>query len=127
MNVVDSSGWIEYFTASGNADFFASAVEDVAKLVVPSITLYEVFKWVLSHWNEDSAIRAVAHMRQGRVVDLDSGLAVRAAHLRVSKKIPMADSIILATARQNEAVVWTQDSDFEGLDGVHFIEKRPLT
>jgi len=123
MNVVDSSGWLEYFADAPNADFFAPAIEDVANLVVPVITLYEVFKRVASEQSTDQAYVAVSQMRQGHIVDLDANLAVSAAALSLDRRLPMADSIILATARSFEAVLWTQDEDFRGLDGVEYVAK----
>lgn len=128
MNVVDSSGWLEYFADEPNADFFAPAVENTKELMVPAVTLYEVFKRVLMQRGEDAALQAVAQMQQGRVVELDSTLALRAAKVSVAHKLAMADSIILATARQHEAILWTQDEDFEGIEGVHYKAKmRPAS
>jgi toxin FitB len=124
MNVVDSSGWLEYFSDGPNADFFAPAIERLDELVVPAITIYEVYKRVLVQRTEADAIRAVAQMQQGAVVDLDSRLAVGAARLSVEARLPMADSIILATARLHDATLWTQDADFEGLPGVRYIVKN---
>ncbi|MEJ7840298.1 MAG: type II toxin-antitoxin system VapC family toxin [Rubrobacter sp.] len=123
-NVVDSSGWIEYFADGPNAGFFASAVEDTEGLVVPSITLYEVFKRLLAEpEGEEIALEAVAAMQQGLVVRLDAELALAAAKISSDTKLPMADSVILATARGHDATLWTQDSDFEGLEGVRYVEK----
>jgi len=123
MNVVDSSGWLEYFSDSPNADFFAPAIEDIDNLVVPSISLYEVFKRILQQRDEDRALQAVAQMQQGKVVALTGDLALQSANLSVQEQLPLADSIMLATARANQATLWTQDSDFEGLEGVKYIEK----
>ena len=124
MNVVDSSGWLEYFADGPNADFFAPAIENVTDLVVPSISLYEVFKRTLQQRSEGDALQAVVTMMQGEVVDLDERLALEAAKISVELKLPMADSIVLATARRHHATLWTQDSDFEGLEGVEYIEKK---
>ena len=124
MNVVDSCGWLEYFADGLNAEFFAPAVEDVSELIVPSISIYEVFKRVLQQRGEGHALQAVAMMMQGRVVTLDSGLALRAAKISVRLGLPMADSVILATARVYQATLWTQDADFEGIDGVQYVRKR---
>ena len=123
MNVVDSSGWLEYLAAGPNADFFAGAIEATAELLVPTISLYEVFKRVLQQRDEGDALQAVALMQQGRVVDLTSPLSLSAAHLSVRHRLPMADSIMLATARMHDATLWTQDADFEGLAGVRFKAK----
>jgi predicted nucleic acid-binding protein len=124
MNVVDSSGWLEYFADGPNADFFASAVENSSDLVVPSISIYEVFKRVLQQRGEGDALQVAAIMHQGQVVDLDAALALSAAKTSVELGLPMADSIILATAWAFEATLWTQDVDFEGMDGVQYIERR---
>ncbi len=123
MNIVDSSGWLEYFAEGSNADFFAPPIENTDELLVPSISLYEVFKRVLQQRSENDAIQAIVAMQQGQVVDLDATIALRAAKLSATLKIPMADSIILATARAFNATVWTQDPDFQGLDGVRYIPK----
>jgi len=123
MNVVDSSAWLEYFADGPNADMFAAPIEDVDQLIVPTICLYEVFKSVLRQRGESDALSAVALMRQGHVVDLTERVALAAADLSLQTKLPMADSIILATARLNAAHIWTQDADFDGLDGVTFIAK----
>ena len=120
MNVVDSSAWIEYFADGPNAGFFAAAVEDTAGLVVPTLCLYEVFKRILQQRGEGDALQAVAAMRQGTVVDLSAALAIEAAELSCEEKLPMADSIILATARAHDAILWTQDIDFKGRAGVKY-------
>ena len=124
MNVVDSSGWIEYFTEGPNSSFFAGAIERVDELIVPAVCIYEVFKWVARERGETQALKAIAHMQLGEVVDMDSKLAVFAARLGLQEKLPLADSIVLATARANEAILWTQDDDFEGLDDVKYIAKK---
>lgn len=128
MNVVDSSGWLEYFAAGRNAGFFAGAIETPANLLVPALSLFEVFKRVLQQRDEGGALRAVALMQQGHVVDLDSALALSAARLSVDTRLPMADSIMLATARADEAVLWTQDADFKDVAGVRYraATSRPL-
>jgi predicted nucleic acid-binding protein len=124
MNVIDSSGWLEYFADGENADFFAPAIEQVSELVVPSISIYEVFKRVLQQRDESDGLQAVAIMQQGQVVDLDTGIALMAAKLSMAYKLPMADSIMLATARAYEATLWTQDADFKEIEGVEYIERR---
>ncbi len=123
MNVVDSSGWLEYFADGENADFFSAAIEHPAELVVPTISIYEVFKRVLQQRGEGDALQAVALMTQGKVVELDMRVALEGARLSYEEKLPMADSIILATARLYNATLWTQDSDFEALEKVRYIEK----
>lgn len=124
MNVVDSSAWLEYFADGPNARVFASAVETTEKLVVPTICLLEVFKRVLQQRGESAALRVVAQMQQGRIVDLDSTLALSAARLSHGLKLPLADSIVLATARAFEAKIWTQDADFAHLDNVKYVPKK---
>ncbi|MFI5347253.1 MAG: type II toxin-antitoxin system VapC family toxin [Elusimicrobiota bacterium] len=124
MNVVDSSGWLEYFADARNAGFFAPPIEKVSELLVPSISILEVFKRLLAQRDEDAALQAVALMSQGRVVDLDLPIALQAAHLGRQHKLPLADSVILATARVHSAILWTQDADFKGLEGVRYVAQR---
>ena len=124
MNIVDSSGWLEYFADGPNAEFFASAIEKPEELLVPSLSLYEVFKRVLQQRDEGDALRAVAFMQQGSVVDLDSRTALSAAKVSFDLGLPMADSIMLATARLHNATFWTQDADFKGIEDVRYIEKE---
>ena len=124
-SVVDSSGWLEYLADAPGADFFASVIEDPEHLIVPSLSILEVFKWVLRERGEDAALQAAALMQQGDLVDLDVSIATRAAKLGLEHKLPLADSVMLATARAYEAVLWTQDADFEGLQGVRYQPKRP--
>lgn len=124
MNVVDSSGWLEYFADGPAASFFAPAIENTAALVVPSISLYEVFKRVLQQRGEDAALQAVAAMARGRIVELDMQLALDAAKLSADLSLPMADSIILATARAHHAIIWTQDADFKSITGVRYTQKQ---
>ena len=124
MNVVDSSAWLEYFANGPNEGFFAPAVEKTAELLIPSLTLYEVFKRVLQQRDEGSALQAVAIMQQGNVIDLDAPLALAAARISIDCRLPMADSVILATTRAQAAVLWTQDADFKGMTGVEYRKKR---
>ena len=124
MNVVDSSGWLEYFADGPNAAFFAPPIEDPAELLVPSVSLYEVFKRVLQQRDETEALKAVALMQQGRIVDLSVALSLSAARISITESLPMADSIILATARMYNAVLWTQDSDFSSIAGVKYTVKK---
>ncbi|MDH3208471.1 MAG: type II toxin-antitoxin system VapC family toxin [Gemmatimonadota bacterium] len=124
MNVVDSSAWIEFFVDGPNARYFAKAVGDVESLLVPSVVILEVYRYILRQRGRQAALEAAASMRQGTVVDLDEGLAIEAAELGASHQLPLADSIIYASAVANEATLWTQDSDFEGLEGVRYRSKR---
>lgn len=121
--VVDSSGWIEVFTDGPRADRFLAVLDQDDRLVVPAISLLEVFKWVLREHSEAQAIQAVAVMQRGKVIDLDSRLAIAAAQLSHTLRLPMADSIILATARSQQALLYTMDADFQGLADVVFIQK----
>lgn len=124
MNVVDSSGWLEYFAGGGNADFFARPIEATSALVVPTLSIYEVFKRVLQQRGEGDALQAVAVLQQGRVTELTSTIAVSAARLSIEMALPMADSVMLATARAYDAVLWTQDADFERVPGVRYVAKK---
>lgn len=123
MNVVDSCGWLEYFADGTNADFFATVIEDTGSLIVPVICLFEVFKRIIQQRNESDALRAIAVMKQAKVVTLDDSLAIVAAKLSFDLKLPMADSLILATAQQHNAVLWTQDDDFASISCVRYIRK----
>ena len=124
MNLVDSSAWLEYFGGGPRAGEFADAIEDVARLLVPTIVVLEVCRRVMQQRGEDEALQVAAVLHQGRVVDLDSGLALSAAQLGVAHRLPLADSIILATAKQYSATVWTMDADFEGLPDVRYVPKH---
>ncbi len=125
MNVVDSSAWLEYFADGPNASFFAEPIEDIETLVVPTLSLFEVFKRVLQQRDESTALEAAAVMQQGTVVELEATIALNAARLSVELGLPLADSVILATARQYGAELWTQDADFDGIDGVRYRKRMP--
>jgi len=125
LNLVDSSGWIEYFTDGPNADRFAVPLSDPGKLVVPTVSIYEVFRVVLRRRGEGDALRVAAAMSRGREIPLTSALALESARLAHERRLAMADGIILATARLTRAALWTQDVDFEGLPGVRYIPKIP--
>ncbi|MBI1294903.1 PIN domain-containing protein [bacterium] len=123
MNVVDSSGWLEYFADAPNADFFAAAIEDTEQLIVPAITLYEVFKRICQQKDENEALQAVMVMMQSQIIDLIPSIAFDATKLSLEFKLPMADSVILATAQAHNALLWTQDGHFEHIKGVRFVAK----
>lgn len=123
MNVVDSSGWLEYLAGGPNAAFFAPALQATDELVVPVVCIYEVFRRVLAQRGEEAALQAAGLMSQGQVADMTRDLALDAAVLSGNLKLAMADSFILATARAHEATLWTQDADFAGLDGVAYVAK----
>jgi toxin FitB len=125
LHVVDSSGWIEYFTDSPNADEFAAVIEEPEHLLVPSLSILEVFRWVLRKGGEDAAIQVTAVMQQAKVIDLDATLALLSARVGLLHQLPLADSVIYATAQACGATLWTQDADFEALAGVRFLPKRP--
>ena len=122
-NVVDSSGWLEYLAYGPNADFFAGPLAEPDNLIVPTLSVYEVFKRVLQQRGETSALQAAALMQQGKVVDLDVSLALVAGKLSIELKLPMADAIILSTARRFDAVLWTQDADFDGIPDIRYLSK----
>jgi predicted nucleic acid-binding protein len=122
-NIVDSSGWLEYLADAPGADQFAPAIENTALLIVPSICVLEVFKKVLREFGEGEALQAIAVMQQGQVVDLDGSLALLAAKLGVEHKLPLADSVVYATAQAMNGIVWTQDEDFEDLPDAKFFRK----
>ena len=124
MNVIDSSGWLEYFAGGSNTGFFAKAIEKTSELIVPTLSLFEVFKRVLQQRGEGDALQAVALMQQGRVVELSGPIALAAARFSLDLGLPMADAVILATARAWKATLWTQDGDFEGVPAVKYVTKR---
>jgi toxin FitB len=124
MNIVDSSGWLAYFADEPNAKHFLTPLSDTASLIVPTVTIYEVFKVVLRESGENEALQAAVAMRRGRVVDLTASMAIAASKLSLEHKLPMADSIILATAKEVNATIWTQDSDFKNMDDVKYFPKK---
>ncbi len=122
MNVVDSSGWLEYFADGVNAAFFAPVIEDTEQLLTPVICIYEVYKRILQQNGLSAAQTSVGDMFSGQVISIDASLALNAAHLSADLKLPMADSLILAVARAYRAELWTQDEHFQGIEGVRFID-----
>ena len=124
MNIVDSSGWLEYFAEGENASFFAPIIEDTGRLIVPVICIYEVFKRLITQRGENTALVHIGDMHQGQIADLTAAIALQAAKISTDQKIAMADSIILATARAYNATLWTQDADFESIGGVQYVEKK---
>ena len=123
MNLVDSSGWLEYFADGKNADFFAPAIEDTDNLIISTINIYEVFKKILAERDENAALQAIAVMQQAIIKEVDMGISLLASKLSIKNKLPMADSLIWATARLNGATLWTQDSDFKEIPGIKYKEK----
>ena len=124
MNVVDSSGWLEYFAKGPNSTFFKPALSNTEALLVPTICIYEVYKWIVAQRDDEEALAAIAWMATGQVIDLNQEIAIQAADLSREHKLAMADGIIYATARVFHATLWTQDAHFAGLEGVEFIEKK---
>ena len=122
FNIVDSSGWLEYFVDSDQASLFAPAIEDSENLFVPVITIYEVFKKVLRERGEDAALQVASMMQIGQIIDLDCGLVLEAARY----SLPMADSIIYASAISKNATLWTQDEHFKDLPNVRYFPKHQL-
>jgi predicted nucleic acid-binding protein len=120
MNIIDSSGWLEYFSDGPNAIHYLPPLNDTSTLIVPVITIYEVFKVVLRESAENEALQAVAAMQKGKVIDLNADIAMNASKLSLQHNLPMADSIILATARAYDCAIWTQDSDFQHIEGVNY-------
>ncbi len=123
MNVVDSSGWLEYFGKGSNGEFFSPVIQASSQLVVPTISMYEVYKRIVIQRDEEEALSAIGWMTLGLVADLTQDIALAAADLSVEHQIPMADSIILATARAYNATLWTQDEHFKALPDVRYVEK----
>jgi predicted nucleic acid-binding protein len=124
MNIVDSSGWLAYFADEPNAKYFLPPLNDTASLVVPTVTIYEVFKVVLRESSENEALQVAVAMRKGTVADLNASLAIASSKISLAHNLPMADSIILATAKQFDATIWTQDSDFKNMGHVKYFPKK---
>lgn len=124
MNIVDSSCWLEFFSGSKIGEKVSPIIEELESLIVPVITIYEVFKKLLQEVDEDKAIMAIAHMKLGKVIELDSDLAINAAKIGKEKQLALADSIIYATAKKHNCVLWTQDKHFKELENVRYFEKK---
>lgn len=123
MNLVDSSGWLEYFADGKNAEHFAPAINNTDKLIVSTMNIYEVYKKVISERDEDNALQAIAMMQQAKVIEITSSIAAQAAKTSYIFKLPMADCLIYITARNHNAIIWTQDADFKDLEGVEYFKK----
>ena len=123
MNLVDSSGWLEYFADGENAKHFVQVIENTEELIVSTINLYEVYKKILLEKDEDAALQAIGLMQQAKVVEITSSIAIMAAKLSYELKLPMADSLIYSTARMHDSTVWTQDADFKNLEEVKYFKK----
>ena len=118
--VLDSSCWLEYFSNSPRAELYSEVIDKTAALIVPIITIYEVYKVALREFGVAHANQAIALMREGQVVDINLNLALSAA----ASGLPMADSLIYATAQTRGAILWTQDAHFKALAGVKFFAKE---
>lgn len=127
MNIVDTSGWLEYFADTPLADHYAAAIENTEELLVPSVVLYEVFKKLTLAYDENRAFQAIGQLKQGRVVPVDEAIALYAGKASIEKKLPMADALIYATAVLHAATILTQDAHFEGLPQVKYFAKAGLS
>jgi len=123
MNVVDTSGWLEYFEGGQNARNFSVPIKEIKELVVPTICIYEISKIILRESDENHLLQALAAIQKGQIVVLTPSISTAAAKVSLKYKLPMADSIIYTTAKQYAATVWTQDIDFENLPNVNYIPK----
>ena len=123
MNLVDSSGWLEYFADGNNAEHFTPVINDTERLIVSTINIYEVYKKVISEKDEDNALQAVAMMQQAKVIEITSSIAIQAAKISYLFKLPMVDCLIYAAAREHNAIIWTLDSDFKDMESVHYFKK----
>ncbi len=124
MTIIDTSGWLEYFTSGPNSDFFSTAIKKDPNIIVPTIILYELWKKISREKGEDKAIELVAQLKRYEIVPLDESLSISAAKISNEYKIPMADSVIYATLKKYNATLWTQDSDFKDFENVRYIEKK---
>ena len=124
MNIVDSSCWVEYLMNSSIGIAVSPIVENPTELIVPTITLYEVYKKLITEKSDDYAMSIIAYMRSGNVISLDLGLSILAAQISLKYKLPMADSIIFATATHHSAVLWTGDKHFKGIPNVRYFPKQ---
>lgn len=122
MRLVDSSGWIEFFTDGPMASKYAGHLKDVRNIVTPTIVLYEVYKKIKRERTEDEALRAVSVINRTKVVELSESIALLAADLGMMHDLPMADAIVYATALEADCKVITGDAHFRGLSGVVFVE-----
>jgi toxin FitB len=123
--VIDSSGWIEFFTDGPLADEYASRLRKLTAVVTPVIVIYEVYKRLKRELSEDDAVIAVSAMQRSQVVAIDQEIALTAADLSLEHRLAMADALVLATARKFKAELVTSDRDFEGVTGVTYLRKKP--
>jgi predicted nucleic acid-binding protein len=123
MNVVDSSGWVEYLQDSPRADLFALAIEQRDRLIVPVIALHEVHKILSRKLPEIAVQQALDVMRLGRVVELTDRRAIAASVIAIKHKLAMADAVMYSIALEHKATFWTQDVDYQGLPEVQYFDK----
>jgi len=124
VNIIDSSAWIEYIAGTRYADLFDNPIADQRSLLVPVITIYEIFRKILSERDEDAALLAVSYLRAGSVIEVDLAVSLEAARYSKQHKLPTADALIYATARLHNATLWTMDQHFKGLPGVKYFAKQ---
>ena len=123
MNLVDSSGWIEYLQDTPRADLFADAIEDRNSLLVPTIALFEVHEVLSRRLAAELVERCLYVMRLGRVLDFTDARAISASQIAVRHQLAMADAAMYSMAQEFGATFWTQDADYQGLVGVHYFPK----
>ena len=123
MNLVDSSGWVEYFQDTARADLFAAAIEARDLLLVPTIALFEVHKVLSRSLSEDLVTRCLDVMRLGRVLDLTDKRAIAASKVAKTHKLALADAAMYSIAQEHGATFWTQDMDYDKLPGVRYFSK----
>lgn len=122
MIVVDSSGWIAFLTDGPLAREYARRLRDAKNVVTPSIIVYEVYKHTKRHRSDEEAALAAAAIQKTTVIPLDDDLALEAADVALQHRLPMANAIVLATARRFGATLYTSDGDFEGIEGVAIVK-----
>jgi toxin FitB len=125
MNVVDSSGWIEYFLSSAQGQLYSEPIENVAQLIVPSLCLFEVHKFLNSRTTPDLVAQCLDVMRRGRVLALTDARAIAASVASKTHKLAMADAVMYSAAIEHQATFWTQDVDYQGLPQVQYMAKYP--
>ncbi|HEX7557274.1 MAG TPA: type II toxin-antitoxin system VapC family toxin [Leptolinea sp.] len=124
MNLIDSSGWFEYFINSSNARHFVPVIENMDELIISPLNFFEIYKRVQREFGADEANRAVGFLKNARVVDISTSIALAAAELSKIHHLHMADSFLLATAQSEDAVLWTMDSHFKDIPGVQYFAKE---
>ena len=123
MNMVDASGWVEYFLDSPRADLFASAIEDTPRLLVTSINLYEVHRVLSRKLPAHLRDTCLDLMRRAPVIDFNDARAIAAADVSSKHQLAMADAAMYAMALEHQATLWTQDADYQGLANVQYFPK----